>query len=209
MRRRRRARRGRLHGARPPWTSQGLTRVGDMGASGRLAGTEQDVHRVRLRELEEETGLSSSDVVVDEAKAVLPVVANNVMDAGAVHSVTVFMRVDLASLIRWTRSASWSRTNAMNGGGATPQQTLGRGPIPALAPHGVGLLARSCDGSRQRWEAGRRRHTGRGRQFRRVGCRWPPCPASPCVAVARGTRTRQIGTVVQRARERASTCIAT
>lgn len=51
-----------------------------------------------LRELEEETGLSSSDVVVDEAKAVLPVVANNVMDAGAVHSVTVFVRVDLASL---------------------------------------------------------------------------------------------------------------
>lgn len=46
-----------------------------------------------LRELAEETGLAAIDV---RGGAVLPVVANNVMDKG-VHSVTVFVRLDLQS----------------------------------------------------------------------------------------------------------------
>lgn len=49
-------------------------------------------HTCALREMEEETGLSASDVL-DKA-TVLPTVANNVMDKG-VHSVTVFVRLDL------------------------------------------------------------------------------------------------------------------
>ena len=46
-----------------------------------------------LRELEEETGLVAADV---KGAAVLPVVANNVMDEG-VHSVTVFVGLALAN----------------------------------------------------------------------------------------------------------------
>ena len=48
-----------------------------------------------VRELEEETGLCASDVVLKRCH-VVPTVANNVMDKG-VHSVTVFVRLDLKS----------------------------------------------------------------------------------------------------------------
>ena len=47
-----------------------------------------------LRELEEETGLCSADLIDDAS--VVPVVSNNVMDLG-VHSVTVFVQITLGS----------------------------------------------------------------------------------------------------------------
>jgi len=75
-----------------------------------------------LRELEEETGLGAGQVYARGA-AVVPVVANNVMDAG-VHSVTVFVRVPL---------------------GAAPDDAGGGAPAPRIMEPDKCLKWRWCE----------------------------------------------------------------